>query len=971
MRLWFMAGLALPVLPSAVSLAQTMVPDAYLLDLLGRFKQAPMGPAGTSQFAPSPMDVGRQGLSGGGRVTMRPIGLAGQETSRLELDYTARLRYGAPDPDRFAREVPEVNRFGPETPGNGRSGRETSDIDRFAREAPGGRRFGRETPDMGRFGRETPDVARFGRETSDIDRFAREAPDIRRFGREQPEAGRSEGETSDIGRFERVAPDVSVPLLRQFGYRMLDNLGVADGVVAMGAINDNYWLGIGDELVVTFRGQNNRSYRSRVDREGRVVLPNMPPILAAGRSFGEFRADLERRASTMFLKTDVFVSLGTVRNFPVMVLGAVHRPGMHRLAGVATVLDAIVVAGGVQKTGSLRRIKIIRGARAVPVDLYDLLLTGQLDQDLSIMEGDRVFVPPLGDTVAVAGEVKRPGIYELDATTSGLTVAEAVGLAGGTLRPQGHRYLKMSIKETGGDRVSEIANSRKAKMQAGEILLVAKAGYALAGVSFLDGHVSVPGPRSLEWDPTVGSVVNAPDVLLEDSYLPFAALETTDPETKARHFVPVDLRRITAGMSDVPLKPMDRLIVFGSDEIRFLSSRSVQAVIDGWSPRQGRCRGLQALSAVVSRSRSERFAHARLAVNPERRAAVPNGETCPAVFNRYPNLLPFVLDFVVAVRGEVRRPGIYPVVADTPLGSLVPVAGGLSLDADPGRIELTRFASDSIRRTIDARNASLREVALTPGDIVRFSPKFTGRDTGSVFLSGEFKRPGVYAIRRGERLSEIIERAGGLTEQAYPAGAVFTRIRVRQQEREAFERAALKLESDLAEALAKTDVTGESVAAIHKLVETLRTRDPIGRVVAEVDPSILAVRAELDTVLQPGDHLHMPKHPNHVTVSGEVLNPSTVQFRAGKTADEYIRAAGGITRAADDGRAFVILPNGEARPIVAKSSWNLSSVDIPPGSTIVVPRDPKPFDLLAFTANISDVLSKVAITAASLVVIGL
>ena len=914
--LWLIAGLALLVPPIGVSLAQTMVPDP---SLLGRYMATPIGPAETSQFAPSPIDVGRRDLSGGARAITEPTRFTGEETSRLELDYTQRLRYGAPDLERLTREMP-------------------------------GERFGRLVPGA---------------------RFAREVPQ-ERFGRLAP----------DIGRFGRTAPDVSMPLLRQFGYRMLGNLGVADGLVITGAINDNYWLGIGDELVVTFRGQNNQSYRTRVDREGRVVLPDMPPILAAGRTFGQFRADLERRASATFLKTEVFVSLGTIRNFPVMVLGEVHRPGVHRLAGMATVLDAIVAAGGVQKTGSMRRIQIIRGTQSVPVDLYDLLLTGQLDEDLSIREGDRVFVPPLGDTIAVAGEVKRPGIYELDAITSSLPVSEAVNLAGGTLRPEGYRYLRISTKETGGDRVSEVAHPRKAKMRAGEILLVAKAGYAWEGAFFLDGHVSVPGPRSLERDRTVGSVVTAPGVMLEDPYLLFATLETTDRETKARYFVPVDLGRITAGVSDVPLKRMDRLIVFGSDEIRFLSSQSVQAVIDGRSAGQDSCRGLQALAAVVSRSRSERFAHARLAVNPERRAAIPTGESCPAVFNRYPDLLPFVLDFVVSVRGEVRRPGIDPVVPDTPLGSLVPVAGGLSSEADLGRIELTRFApvergndSDSMRRTIDARSASLFEVFLTPGDIVRFNQKFTNRDTGSVFLSGEFRRPGVYAIHRGERLSDIIDRVGGLTEQAYPQGAVFARVRVRQQEREAFERAALSLESGLAETLAKTKFEGEDpmaiVIAIRELAESLRTTDPVGRVVVEADPTVLAGDPSLDTVLEPGDRLHMPKRPNHVTISGEVLNPSSVQFRAGKTADEYIRAAGGITRVADDGRAFVILPNGQAQPIILMSSWNLSEVHIPPGSTIVVPRDPKPFDLLTASINIADLLSKVAITAASLVVIGL
>ena len=174
-----------------------------------------------------------------------------------------------------------------------------------------------------------------------------------------------------------------------------------------------------------------------------------------------------------------------------------------------------------------------------------------------------------------------------------------------------------------------------------------------------------------------------------------------------------------------------------------------------------------------------------------------------------PNLLPFVLDYAVAITGEVRRPGVYPIPRNTSLASLIPVVGGLALDADLTQIEMTKFngrspadQSKQVHSRINARSGSLVKVSLSPGDIIRFNPKFSARDVGTVFLSGEFRRPGVYAIRRGEKLSDVIERAGGLTKEAYPLGAVFTRVRVRDQEQKSFERAALDLQSGLAEALA-------------------------------------------------------------------------------------------------------------------------------------------------------------------------
>ncbi len=160
-----------------------------------------------------------------------------------------------------------------------------------------------------------------------------------------PELSRLEIDYAE--RLMRQAPDLIPPRLEQFGYRMLGSTGlgaIGATTVTAGAINDSYRLGIGDELVVTFRGQVNQSYRTSVDREGLVVLPDMAPIPAAGRSFAELRAHLEQVTGATFLQTEVFVSLGTVRNFPILVLGHVQRPGMHRLTGVSSIIDAIASA---------------------------------------------------------------------------------------------------------------------------------------------------------------------------------------------------------------------------------------------------------------------------------------------------------------------------------------------------------------------------------------------------------------------------------------------------------------------------------------------------------------------------------------------------------------------------------------------------------------------------------------------------
>jgi polysaccharide biosynthesis/export protein len=257
---------------------------------------------------------------------------------------------------------------------------------------------------------------------------------------------------------------------------------------------------------------------------------------------------------------------------------------------------------------------------------------------------------------------------------------------------------------------------------------------------------------------------------------------------------------------------------------------------------------------------------------------------------------------------------------------------------------------------------------IGPGDVVRFNPVVTDRDTGPVLLVGEFTRPGLYEIRRGERLSEVIARAGGLTAQAYPYGGVFTRQRVRAAQRAGLQRAQRELSSSLAVVAVQRNVNPTSVLALQRFAKQLGSVEALGRVVTETDPTVLQVRPELDAVLEPGDRLYMPKRPNFVTVIGDVLNPGAMQFIAGTTADQYIRQAGGFQRSADEDRIFVVYPNGQAEPL-AVTVWNFNPVQLPPGSSLVVPKDPAPLDLFTLVREGSSLISQLAVTAASLAVI--
>ena len=239
-----------------------------------------------------------------------------------------------------------------------------------------------------------------------------------------------------------------------------------------------------------------------------------------------------------------------------------------------------------------------------------------------------------------------------------------------------------------------------------------------------------------------------------------------------------------------------------------------------------------------------------------------------------------------------------------------------------------------------------------------------GRD---VELKSRGKRQ-YQTFRRGECLSQLIARAGGLTAQAYPYGSVFTRDSVRRAQQEGFKRAERELNSALLVAAANRGVDIGAVQSLSTLTEDLGSVEAVGRVVIEADPTVLQVRPELDSVLEPADRIFVPKRPNSVLVIGDVLNPGALQFISGTPPDEYIRQAGGFQKSADEDRVFVVLPNGEAQPI-SVSVWNFTPVQIPPGSTIVVPKEPTPFDLFTFATDVSQVISQLAVTAASLAVI--
>ena len=253
----------------------------------------------------------------------------------------------------------------------------------------------------------------------------------------------------------------------------------------------------------------------------------------------------------------------------------------------------------------------------------------------------------------------------------------------------------------------------------------------------------------------------------------------------------------------------------------------------------------------------------------------------------------------------------------------------------------------------------------------------TSMSTGYVHLTGQFKNPGIYPIAANTSLNELYDRAGGLTEDAYPLGGIFTRTTIKKLESEAFKRSKAELSQILASAVASGYVEQNStdLVGLISLMSSLENANPIGRLVTELNPIKIRNSIEDNIILEDGDMVFIPKVQTTVTIVGQVLNPVTVPHNVGASFNDYLKLAGGLKKEADKGKVYAILPNGEALrrkrgislPVLPYLPFERA--DILPGSTIVVPRKARPLDSLALVETLTPILANLSVTAASIAAI--
>ncbi len=844
------------------------------------------------------------------------------------------------------------------------------------------------------------------------------------------------------------------PTLRQFGYDLFASVQGGSGGALTGAVSDSYVVGIGDDIVVQFHGATNESRTARVDREGRLLAGTLPAIPAAGRSLGSIRRDLEAAARRTLLGTDIYVSLGSVRAVTVFVGGEVERPGQYSLTSLSDISAALAQAGGVRRSGSLRNVRIVRAGGAITVDLYGLLGIGAPPSS-RLNDGDRIIVPVIGDTVAIAGNVARPGIYEIRRGTS---VGAVLDYAGGALRPRGNSLAISRITADGREQFVRAASLRS-PVQAGDaIQLVGGSAGGATGRVILRGYVANPGPRSLLAAPTVRDLLGDVADLRYDTYLPMAVLIRRDPATAARVFEPVNLLSALRNRPGVALRSDDRLYVFSRNDIDFLDRNAVRRIVLGQPNPLQQCASLDRLESLVRDTQSARFnvvtrgsfivdrngtsdiattggvqgsrggdqnlrsgsdqvglaadqrggnqrrlasagaagavgaaggdqldpaydqsgrlidrTGTELPVSPESALPARNAGVCPSVFEEEPELLPVLIENAVGVGGAVRRPGVYPIAGAVSARDIASVAEGILTSAQSLTLDITRAnagADQHLAVPIDDSGVQLTATLLRGGDDLRFNAAQPQFESGGVLLTGEFGRPGLYSIRRGETLAQLIARAGGVSGQAYPYGTIFTRRSVKEAQQEGLRRTGRELTNALLAVSARKSTNGsgsDGIASAATLISSLSTVEVPGRVVIEADPRALALRPDLDTVLESGDAVYMPKRPSFVLALGDVSNPGALQFVPGKRVSDYLSETGGTAFTADKRRIYLVLPDGTAKPVPrGQKPGRDVNILVPPGSTIVVPKNIDPLFTLDIVRDVSGIFGSLITSIATL-----
>ncbi len=711
-----------------------------------------------------------------------------------------------------------------------------------------------------------------------------------------------------------IAPIVdsgAVALRRKiYGFNIFNNPNISFETSLKIPTPKNYTLGADDEILIDINGYSEEHYNLPVTAEGYIKVPKVGNIFVSGITLEDAKKRIVDRLSKIYIglksyngsapNTTATVSLGSIRTIRVTLLGEVVAPGTYSMSSLSRVMNALYLSGGPNENGTFREVKVIRDKRLVAqVDLYDLLTTGNLRQNITLQDQDIVQVGPYKSRIEVGGRIRKPAIFE---NLPNESLERIIAEYGNGFMPDAYRQMLKIQRFTDKDVKlidlnGELLSSFYPKN--GDVITVEQIlTDRIENAVNLTGAVFRAGRYSVSDNSTLTKLIKRAEGFKQDAFLNRIII-TRLKEDLTKENVSVNYNDIVSGKSpDITLQR--------EDEIRVYS-------------------GLELLENYTVRIQGE--------IN------LKGGETAAA-----PTTGTTGVSEVPTKGTTVVTPiGSFPYIQNMTVEDLILKAGGLKESAATGRIEVIRRKKNigqddpsKITSTIGEKfnfsinnnlsiDANASKFILEPFDevFVRASPNYEKQQF--VTIEGQTIFPGVYALeRKDEKLSDIIKRAGGLNSQAYPVGATLIRkFKISQQEAD---RKKAQL-SDLSDVSSGVSVKVEEVK--------IESEESIGMdlVKALEDPGSSA-----DMLLQDGDVLRIPKEPQTVRMQGEVLYPTSTRYLNGLNFKHYISEAGGFTELSARKRSYVVYANGSVdRTRKLLGLFNVYP-RIEPGAEIVVPR---------------------------------
>ena len=846
--------------------------------------------------------------------------------------------------------------------------------------------------------------------------------------------------------------------LKQFGYDLFAGTPTTFAPATEIPIPSDYIVGPGDNIQVQLFGKENAEYDLVVSREGQLRFPGIGPISVAGLRFDELKQSLHDRIARQMIGVKANITMGTLRSIRIFVLGDAIRPGSYTVSALSNMTNALFVSGGIQPIGSLRNIQLKRGGKVVTnLDLYDLLLKGDTSGDRRLQPGDVIFIPPIGNTVGVAGEVKRPAIYELK---NEQTIEDALQFAGGFLPTAYPKESQLERITSGGEKTlidvdATQEASLKQKIQDGDVLRVYSILEKMENIVLLSGHVQRPG--GTQWRPgmRLTDVIPSIDLLLPKPDLDYVLIKREVKPDRRIEVITTRLREaLLHPMSgyNTELKARDEIMVFGLGEDRaqliepLMTQLKQQARYNepptivtiqgnvkypGTYPMSENMQVSDLIRAAYDLKDKTDLDYAVLTREVDSSGTIEaksfslrdfiENNRPEADFRLQPRDNIYIFDVgtdrqqliepvitqlknqtrqgeftpVVSISGLVTNPGQYPLDKNMKVSDLIRAAGQLSESAYTLSAEISRYKivngeyreinHYTVTKTDIFNGAVATDLTLQPYDNLQIKRMPQWTEVQTIELIGEVKFPGVYPFKRGETLSSVLKRAGGLTDFAFADGAIFTRVELQEKEQEQIDTMASRLESDLAamsleEAQSlKNDNTNtntqQQTVLAKSLLAQLRNTKAVGRLVIDLksiaqEPAFEHQETdEQRVILKNGDKLYIPQKTQEVTIIGEVQQSTSHLYNPDLSRDDYINLSGGMTYKADKKRIYIVRANGA---VVTSSNvgWFGSAQHVKAGDTIVVPLNADRMKPLTFWTNVTQIIYQLGVAAAAWHTIG-